>query len=83
IMIAQQTRGYSKRNLKKLTVHFPVIVPLLSKSLGMARTLAISVESRGFGRAKTKYNIKMKYYDWIVICVTFLFNVYLYLFYSA
>ncbi|MEE9323448.1 MAG: energy-coupling factor transporter transmembrane component T [Candidatus Aenigmarchaeota archaeon] len=80
IMISQESRGLRKRGPKKITAYFPIIVPLFAKALTRARNLAVSVESRGFGKGKTKYDLKMKTKDWLVIFGTLAFGTFLVIF---
>ena len=77
IIISQEARGLRKKGSRKLTAYFPILVPLLAKALTRARNLAISVESRGFGKVRTKYELKMKTKDWLVIFGTLAFGVFL------
>ena len=83
IMISQEARGLRKRGRRKLTAYFPVVVPLLSRSLERARNLAMSVEARGFGRSRIRYDLEMKRSDWLVIAGTVAFGVCLYVIYHA
>lgn len=75
IVISQEARGLRKKGARKLTVYFPIIVPLFVKALTRAKNLALSVESRGFGRGRIKYNLKMKTKDWMVFSGTLAFGV--------
>ncbi|MCD6591069.1 MAG: energy-coupling factor transporter transmembrane protein EcfT [Candidatus Aenigmarchaeota archaeon] len=75
IIISQESRGLKKRGPRRLTFYFPVIVPLFTKALERAKNLAMSVETRGFGKAKTRYNLKMKTNDWIIVLGTLIFGV--------
>ncbi|MCK4335770.1 MAG: energy-coupling factor transporter transmembrane protein EcfT [Candidatus Aenigmarchaeota archaeon] len=74
IIISQEARGLKRRGKMKLTAYFPIIVPLFAKALTRAKNLAISVESRGFGRKRTKYDLKMKPKDWLVVAGTLAFG---------
>jgi energy-coupling factor transport system permease protein len=75
IIISQEARGLRKRGKKRLAAYFPVIVPLFAKALTRAKYLAMSVEARGFGEAKMKYEMKMAKRDWLVICGTMAFGI--------
>ncbi len=75
IVISQEARGLRKKGTRKLTVYFPVIVPLFAKALTRAKNLALSAESRGFGRARVKYDLKMRNKDWIVLFGTVAFGI--------
>jgi len=75
IIISQEVRGLRKIRSKKLTAYFSIIVPLFAKALTRARYLAMSVESRGFGRTKMKYETKMKRQDWTIVFGTITFGI--------
>jgi len=79
IMISQESRGHGKGRMKKITSYFPIIVPLLAKALTRAKYLAMSVESRGFGKGKTRYEMEMRKADWLVIIGTLTFGICLFL----
>jgi energy-coupling factor transport system permease protein len=75
IVVSQEARGLRKKGTRKLTVYFPVIVPLFAKALTRAKNLALSVESRGFGRGRVKYDLKMRNKDWVVFSGTLAFGI--------
>lgn len=79
ISISQETRGLRKSGAKKITSYLPVMVPLFSKALMRAKNLAVSVESRGFGRSKIRYDLHMKTSDWAVILGTLSFGILVYI----
>jgi energy-coupling factor transport system permease protein len=67
IRISQEARGLRTRGFRKVSVYFPIIVPLLAKALNRARYLAYNVESRGFGSRKIRYERTFERNDWFVI----------------
>lgn len=75
IIISQEARGLRKAGKKKLSAYFPIIVPLFAKALTRAQYLAMSVEARGFGKAKLRYKMRMAKKDWLVIFGTAAFGI--------
>jgi energy-coupling factor transporter transmembrane protein EcfT len=49
IRIAQQVRGFAPRKIHIIRSVFPVLIPLLNRTLTRAEHIAIVLETRGFG----------------------------------
>lgn len=58
ILQAQRARAFelrSKNPVKQVKAYFPLIIPLVLISLKKAQSLAVAMETRGFGRGKRTY----------------------------
>lgn len=79
IMQAQMSRGHAtdtKNPFKKIGMVLPMCIPLLISSVRKIETMAISIETRGFGTGPRSYRKKLEFtfrdMMFIIICVAVL-----------
>lgn len=77
IVMAQKARGLDLDSggiLRRIRHYVPIIVPVLASGLRRADQLAVALESRGFGKSKSRSVVSefpVTWRDWVLLSVTF------------